>query len=207
MIAANAADIGNIVRRRRTKAGLSQADLARTIGVSRKWIADLEKCHPRAQLQLVLDVLNALDALVDVVDAPGEETATVTRARATPSPAGGDHKSLGVSTTIAAWVGAMDQPPTVTMPRELSQSLERATTSMQLSPELKRTIDSFSQLNAINPEQLASIRSALYQAPMDEGTLRAIRGASKALTRAEADRSDAMHRLGSRDDIGDTPHG
>ncbi len=74
MLAANASDIGNIVRRRRTKASLSQGELADRIGVSRKWIADLEKGHPRAQLHLVLDVLNALDALVDVIDAPGEES-------------------------------------------------------------------------------------------------------------------------------------
>ena len=75
MLAANATDIGNIVRRRRTKAALSQGELADKIGVSRKWIADLEKGHPRAQVQLVLDVLNALDALVDVIDAPVENPA------------------------------------------------------------------------------------------------------------------------------------
>lgn len=73
MLAANAADIGSIVRRRRTKAALSQGELAAKIGVSRKWIADLERGHPRAQLHLVLDVLNALDALVDIVDAPSAQ--------------------------------------------------------------------------------------------------------------------------------------
>lgn len=68
MLAMNAEDIGNIVQRRRTRAGLSQAELATRIGVSRKWIADLEGGHPRAQLQLVLDVLSALDAVVEVTD-------------------------------------------------------------------------------------------------------------------------------------------
>jgi len=177
MLAANATDIGNIVRRRRTKAELSQGELADKIGVSRKWIADLEKGHPRAQLQLVLDVLNALDALVDVIDAPGEEPTVGTPARA-----------------------AMDSMPKVAVPPELTQTLERAVENTQLPPAARHAIERVSHLTVIDAQQLFAIRNALVHVHLDEGTLRAIRRTSKELTLAEADWSGVPHRLGSRDD-------
>jgi HTH-type transcriptional regulator/antitoxin HipB len=180
MLAANAADIGNIVRRRRAKAGLSQGELADRIGVSRKWIADLEKGHPRAQLHLVLDVLNALDALVDVIDAPVENPAVETPARA-----------------------AMDYVPKIAMPPELIETLERAVENTQLRPAARRAIERVSHLTVVDSQQLFAIRNALAHVHLDEGTLRAIRSASKELTRAEADWPGDPHHLGSRDDDND----
>ncbi len=182
MLAANATDIGNIVRSRRTKAALSQGELADKIGVSRKWIADLERGHPRAQLHLVLDVLNALDALVDVIDAPGEEPAA---------------ESLATRAT------AMDYLPKVSVPPELVKSLERVAQSLQLQPDARRAIERVSHLTVIDPQQLSAIRNALVHVKLDEDTLRAIRRTSKELTRAEADWSGVPRRLGSRDDDGD----
>jgi HTH-type transcriptional regulator/antitoxin HipB len=198
MLAANAADIGNIVRRRRTKASLSQGELADKIGVSRKWIADLERGHPRAQLHLVLDVLNALDALVDVIDAPAEESAAGTRAPATSSQTSGRRELRGMAEGLATLANAVDHMPKVAIPLELIRSLERITKSMQLQPETQRAIDRVRQLAVINPEQMAAMRSALAHVQLDENTLRAIRSTSKELTRAEADWS-GVPRLGSRD--------
>src|SRR5660397_232546 len=131
MLAANATDIGNIVRSRRTKAALSQGELADKIGVSRKWIADLERGHPRAQLHLVLDVLNALDALVDVIDAPGGESRAGTHARAALSPATGKLEVRGMAEGLATLATAMDYLPKVSVPPELIQSLERVAQSLQ----------------------------------------------------------------------------
>ena len=203
MLAANATDIGNIVRRRRTKAALSQGELADKIGVSRKWIADLEKGHPRAQLHLVLDVLNALDALVDVIDAPAEESAVATRAPAALSQASGKPDLRGMIEGLPTLSAAMDAMPKVAMPPELIRSLERITKSMQLQPETQRAIDRASQLAVVNSEQMAAMRRALAHAHLDQDTLRAIRRTSKELTRAEADWSGAPPRLGSRATTGD----
>jgi len=129
MLAANAADIGRIVRRRRTKAALSQGELAAKIGVSRKWIADLERGHPRAQLHLVLDVLNALDALVDIVDAPSAQP-----------------------------VAAKDSIATIAALTASSPNLDDIVKSMALPRETLRQIESFQQQHedALRPTRAAS---------------------------------------------------
>ncbi len=54
------ADLGNIIREGRKQRGLDQTTLAQEIGVSRKWVIDIEKGKPRAELALVLRTLNAL---------------------------------------------------------------------------------------------------------------------------------------------------
>jgi len=203
MLAANATDIGNIVRRRRTEAGLSQGELADNIGVSRKWIADLEKGHPRAQLQLVLDVLNALDALVDIIDAPVENPAVETPARAALSSASGKTGVRGMAEGLATMAAAMEHLPKIAMPPELIQSLTRITQNLQLNADARRAINQASQLTVINPEQMAGIRKALAHVQLDEDTLRTIRSTSKELTRAEADWSGVPRRLDSRNNDGD----
>jgi y4mF family transcriptional regulator len=53
-------DLGNIIREGRKQRGLDQTTLAHEIGVSRKWVIDIEKGKPRAELGLVLRTLNAL---------------------------------------------------------------------------------------------------------------------------------------------------
>jgi HTH-type transcriptional regulator / antitoxin HipB len=53
-------DLGAAIRDRRRRLNLDQRDLARQIGVSRKWIIDVEKGKPRAELGLVLRTLDAL---------------------------------------------------------------------------------------------------------------------------------------------------
>ncbi|HHU94900.1 MAG TPA: helix-turn-helix transcriptional regulator [Alcaligenaceae bacterium] len=53
-------DFAVLVRSRRRELKLSQAQLAEQIGVSRQWVIDIEKGKPRAELALVLSVLEAL---------------------------------------------------------------------------------------------------------------------------------------------------
>jgi HTH-type transcriptional regulator/antitoxin HipB len=58
-------DIGALIRDRRRQLGLDQTTLAARVGVSRKWIVDVEKGKPGAQLGLVLRTLNALDIALE----------------------------------------------------------------------------------------------------------------------------------------------
>lgn len=53
-------DIAELVRQRRRELGLSQAQLAAQVGVSRQWIIDIEKGKPRAELALTLALLQVL---------------------------------------------------------------------------------------------------------------------------------------------------
>jgi len=53
-------DIASLIRDHRTANGLSQADLANSIGVSRKWVNELEGGGGSAKIGLVLRALNEL---------------------------------------------------------------------------------------------------------------------------------------------------
>jgi HTH-type transcriptional regulator/antitoxin HipB len=53
-------DIGSAIRDRRRRLGLGQDELAARVGVSRKWIIDVEKGKPRVALGLLLRTLDAL---------------------------------------------------------------------------------------------------------------------------------------------------
>jgi y4mF family transcriptional regulator len=55
------------MRGRRTDLGLSQVELARLAGVSRKWISEFEGGHLSAEIGLVLRVLEALGLAFEVV--------------------------------------------------------------------------------------------------------------------------------------------
>ena len=71
-------DIGHLVRDQRKRQGLTQAHLATRVGVSRKWIIELESGKRTAELALVLRTLNALKVDLDAQprDA-GSATSTV----------------------------------------------------------------------------------------------------------------------------------
>jgi len=53
-------DAANAIRGRRLELGLSQSELARRAGVSRKWVNEFEAGKPAAELYLVLRVLAAV---------------------------------------------------------------------------------------------------------------------------------------------------
>lgn len=61
-------DLGAIIRDRRKKQGLDQADLAARVGVSRQWIVEVEKGKPRAEVSLILKTLDALGVMIDLED-------------------------------------------------------------------------------------------------------------------------------------------
>lgn len=53
-------DVGAAIRDRRRRLNLGQDDLAQRVGVSRKWIIDVEKGKPGAEIGLILRTLDAL---------------------------------------------------------------------------------------------------------------------------------------------------
>jgi y4mF family transcriptional regulator len=61
----NARDLGLYVRDRRRKLGLTQAGLAASAQVSRRWLSDLEAGKPTVEVGLVFKVLHALDLALD----------------------------------------------------------------------------------------------------------------------------------------------
>ncbi len=63
-------DVAAAVRGRRKDLGLSQADLARRVGVSRAWINAVEAGKPRVEFDLVLRLLDRLGLRLDLVQ-PG----------------------------------------------------------------------------------------------------------------------------------------
>ena len=69
-------DVAATVRGRRKDLGLSQAELAKVVGVSRKWIYEFEGGKPRAEFVLVLRVLEYLGLTITIDD--DDETFTPT---------------------------------------------------------------------------------------------------------------------------------
>jgi HTH-type transcriptional regulator / antitoxin HipB len=65
MLTRTPADMGAVIRDRRKHLKRNQASLANEIGVSRQWLIELEHGHPRAELGLVLRVLDALGINLD----------------------------------------------------------------------------------------------------------------------------------------------
>ena len=64
------ADLGAIIRERRRRLGLDQAELAKRIGVSRQWVIGIERGRARAELGLVLRALDALGIRLDAATGP-----------------------------------------------------------------------------------------------------------------------------------------
>jgi HTH-type transcriptional regulator/antitoxin HipB len=66
MQARTARDIGLLIRDQRRRVQLSQQQLADRLSVSRQWIVEVEGGKPRAELELILRALSALDLTVEV---------------------------------------------------------------------------------------------------------------------------------------------
>lgn len=75
-------DIAAVVRGRRQDLGLSQAETARTAGVSRQWLIEFESGKPTAELGLVIRLLHALALTMnlDARNGDGERIETKPRA-------------------------------------------------------------------------------------------------------------------------------
>lgn len=65
MLTRTAADLGAVIRDRRKRLKLDQSTLAKQVGVSRQWLIEVEHGHPRAELGLILRVLDALGIKLD----------------------------------------------------------------------------------------------------------------------------------------------
>lgn len=63
-------EAGMLLRSMREDAGLSQAELARRAGVSRRWLVDVENGKPSADMSRVLDCFAVFDAGFEVVTRP-----------------------------------------------------------------------------------------------------------------------------------------
>ena len=64
------ADFGAAIRDRRLRARLTQAALARKVGVGRQWIVEVEKGKPGAPLAMILRTLGALNIALQTDQAP-----------------------------------------------------------------------------------------------------------------------------------------
>jgi HTH-type transcriptional regulator/antitoxin HipB len=80
----DAGDLAQVIRAARRRRAMSQADLAAVAGVSRRWMVALEAGKPRAELALVLRVLNALGVPLHA-EVP-EEPARAVRSEERPEP-------------------------------------------------------------------------------------------------------------------------
>jgi len=65
MLVRTPADLGAVIRERRKHLKLDQATFAKRIGVSRQWVIEIERGHPRAELSLVLRAFGALGIPLD----------------------------------------------------------------------------------------------------------------------------------------------
>lgn len=72
-------DIGALIRDRRRRLGLDQAELAEKVGVSRLWVNQVERGKPGAGLGLILRALAALgvDLAADIGEPPSQDAEAV----------------------------------------------------------------------------------------------------------------------------------
>jgi len=70
MLIRTSSDLGAVIRDRRKRLKLNQSTLAKRIGVSRQWVIEVEHGHPRAEMDLILRTLDALDIRLDVSSEP-----------------------------------------------------------------------------------------------------------------------------------------
>jgi len=61
-----AKDIGSLIRDQRKKQKLDQAELAEKIGANRRWVLEVERGKPRAEIGLVLKTLDALGLTLSI---------------------------------------------------------------------------------------------------------------------------------------------
>lgn len=68
-------EIGALIRDHRKQQKLDQADLAQRIGVNRRWVVEVERGKPRAEVGLILKALQALGLTV-AIDSDGKPVGT-----------------------------------------------------------------------------------------------------------------------------------
>lgn len=78
--------LGAAVRAERKAQGMTQAELATRLQVSRDWVVRLEQGHPRLEAQRVLDALAVLGVPLELPDRSRSRTRTVDTKDAEPTP-------------------------------------------------------------------------------------------------------------------------
>ncbi|MDC7787543.1 helix-turn-helix domain-containing protein [Rhodoplanes tepidamans] len=73
MLVRTPADLGAVLRDRRKHLDLDQATVAKRIGVSRQWVIEIERGHPRAELALVLRAIDVLGLRLDAAVGPAAD--------------------------------------------------------------------------------------------------------------------------------------
>ena len=61
-----ATDLGAFIRERRTRLGMDQISLAKKAGTSRKWLVEVERGKPGAEIGLILRTLKSLELSIDL---------------------------------------------------------------------------------------------------------------------------------------------
>ncbi|MDF1903322.1 helix-turn-helix domain-containing protein [Mycolicibacterium smegmatis] len=76
-------DVGALVRSARTARGMTQADLAQRLRISRDWVVRLEKGHPRLEAQRVIDALRVAGVSLEATVADTQGSGPRKRVRKT----------------------------------------------------------------------------------------------------------------------------
>ena len=71
-----ATDLGAFIRERRTRLGMDQIALAKKAGTSRKWLVEVERGKPGAEIGLILRTLKSLEISIDVEADSSVETSS-----------------------------------------------------------------------------------------------------------------------------------
>ena len=69
-----AADLGAFIRERRTRLGMDQISLAKKAGTSRKWLVEVERGKPGAEIGLILRTLKSLEISIDLEEDTSDAT-------------------------------------------------------------------------------------------------------------------------------------
>lgn len=175
--------LGAAIHDARTRAGLTQANLAERAGVSRKWLIGLEQgARTGAELGKVFDVMRALNLSIQLLEDP-EKSRTESEQGDISGPASGvatskparprNGKTLSTSEALRALEGMRK----VTAPSpSLLEAMRQAT---QISPSVLELIR---QATTPSTSVLDAMRQATQISP---ATLEAIRQATSSTTALE----------------------
>lgn len=70
MWAQSSAEVGKIIAAARRHCGLTQTQLARSVGVTQNWLSEVENGKDTAQIGRILRVLSFLQVRLEVAEAP-----------------------------------------------------------------------------------------------------------------------------------------
>jgi len=148
--------LGAAIHDARTRAGLTQASLATSAGVSRKWLIGLEQgARTGAELSKVLAVLRALDLSIQLIEQPEQDEAGSPQAKAS-TPGTVSAQKIRDSTT--------------------SEARKALNIMRQYSAPSRTTLDVVRQAAQVRPELLETMRQA---AQLPTELLETIRQATK----------------------------